>query len=40
MGIQVKLEALGTRDILIAGSALTVVAILGKLLSGFGCPLP
>jgi Na+:H+ antiporter len=38
MGIQVKLEALGTRDIFISGSALTMVAILGKLVSGFGCP--
>src|SRR6516164_2546389 len=40
MGIQVKLEALGTRDILISGLALTVVAIVGKLASGFGCPAP
>jgi Kef-type K+ transport system membrane component KefB len=38
MGIQVKLEALGSRDILISGLALTVVAIIGKLASGFGCP--
>lgn len=37
VGIQVKLEALGTRDILIAGLVLTVVAILGKLVSGLGC---
>ena len=38
MGIQVKLEALASRDILVSGLALTVVAILGKLVSGFGCP--
>jgi len=38
MGIQVKLESLGSRDVLISGIALTVVAILGKLVSGFGCP--
>src|SRR5579862_310160 len=38
MGIQVKLEALGSRDILISGFALTVVAIVGKLASGFACP--
>lgn len=38
MGIQVKLEALGSRDILISGLALTIVAILGKLVSGLGCP--
>jgi Kef-type K+ transport system membrane component KefB len=38
MGIQVKLEALGSRDVLISGLALTVVAIIGKLASGFGCP--
>lgn len=38
MGIQVKLEALGSRDILISGLALTLVAIVGKLVSGFACP--
>ena len=38
MGIQVKLEALASQDILISGLALTAVAILGKLASGFGCP--
>jgi Na+:H+ antiporter len=38
MGIQVKLEALGSRDVLISGFALTLVAIIGKLASGFGCP--
>ncbi|HUL16333.1 MAG TPA: cation:proton antiporter [Terriglobales bacterium] len=38
MGIQVKLESLSSRDVLIAGLLLTVVAILGKLVSGWGCP--
>ena len=38
MGIQVKLEALGSRQVLIAGLALTVVAIIGKVVSGWGCP--
>ena len=38
MGIQVKLEALGSRDILIAGLALTAVAIVGKIISGWVCP--
>jgi Kef-type K+ transport system membrane component KefB len=38
MGIQVKLEAFGSRDVLISGFALTLVAVLGKLVSGFGCP--
>lgn len=38
MGIQVKLEALTSRDILISGFALTVVAILGKLASALVCP--
>jgi Kef-type K+ transport system membrane component KefB len=38
MGIQVKLEALASRDILISGLALTGVAIFGKLLAGWGCP--
>jgi Kef-type K+ transport system membrane component KefB len=37
MGIQVKLEALASKDVLIAG-ALTAVAIIGKVLSGLGCP--
>jgi Kef-type K+ transport system membrane component KefB len=39
MGIQVKLEAMASRDVLISGLVLTVVAILGKLVSGLGCPL-
>jgi len=38
MGIQVKIEALGSRDMLISGIALTAVAIIGKLASGWGCP--
>ncbi len=38
MGIQVKLEALATKEALIAGGVLTGVAILGKVASGFGCP--
>jgi Kef-type K+ transport system membrane component KefB len=40
MGIQVKVEALANKDVLIAGAALTGVAILGKVVSGFGCPKP
>ncbi len=38
MGIQVKLEAMARTDVLIAGVALTVVAIIGKVASGWGCP--
>jgi Kef-type K+ transport system membrane component KefB len=38
MGIQVKLEGLVSKDVLIAGAALTTVAIIGKVLSGLGCP--
>jgi Kef-type K+ transport system membrane component KefB len=38
MGIQVKLEALASEDVLILGGALTVVAIIGKVLGGLGCP--
>lgn len=38
MGIQVKLEAMARTDVLIAGVALTVVAIVGKVASGWGCP--
>ncbi len=38
MGIQVKLEALASKDVLIAGAALTTVAVIGKVLSGLGCP--
>lgn len=38
MGIQVKLEAMARSDVLIAGVALTVVAIIGKVVAGWGCP--
>jgi Na+:H+ antiporter len=38
MGIQVKLETMGNKDVLIAGLALTVVAIAGKVAAGWGCP--
>ncbi len=38
MGIQVKMEALANREVLLAGLALTLVAILGKVVSGWGCP--
>jgi Kef-type K+ transport system membrane component KefB len=38
MGIQVKLEAMARTDVLIAGIALTAVAIVGKVAAGWGCP--
>jgi Kef-type K+ transport system membrane component KefB len=38
MGIQVKLEAMARTDVLVAGLALTVVAIIGKVVAGWGCP--
>jgi Kef-type K+ transport system membrane component KefB len=38
MGIQVKLETMARRDVLLAGLALTVVAIIGKVAAGWGCP--
>jgi len=38
MGIQVKLEAMANKDVLIAGLSLTLVAIVGKVASGWGCP--
>lgn len=38
MGIQVKLETMASRDVIIAGLALTVVAIIGKVAAGWGCP--
>jgi len=38
MGIQVKLETMASKDVLIAGLALTVVAIVGKVVAGWGCP--
>jgi len=38
MGIQVKLETMANKDVLIAGLALTLVAIVGKVAAGWGCP--
>jgi len=38
MGIQVKLESMASKDVLIAGLALTIVAIAGKVAAGWGCP--
>ena len=38
MGIQVKLETIASKDVIIAGLALTVVAIVGKVAAGWGCP--
>ncbi len=38
MGIQVKLETMANKDVLIAGLALTIVAIVGKVAAGWGCP--
>jgi Kef-type K+ transport system membrane component KefB len=38
MGIQVKLESMASKDVLLAGLALTIVAIVGKVASGWGCP--
>src|SRR5580704_6559713 len=38
MGIQVKLETMANKDVLTAGLALTIVAIAGKVASGWGCP--
>lgn len=38
MGVQVKLETMARKDVLIAGLALTVVAIIGKMAAGWGCP--
>ena len=38
MGIQVKLETMASKDVLLAGLALTIVAIVGKVASGWGCP--
>jgi Kef-type K+ transport system membrane component KefB len=37
MGIQVKLETLASWSVVLVGLALTAVAILGKLASGWGC---
>jgi Kef-type K+ transport system membrane component KefB len=38
MGIQVKLETMANKDVLIAGLVLTIVAIVGKVAAGWGCP--
>jgi Kef-type K+ transport system membrane component KefB len=38
MGVQVKLETMASKDVIIAGLALTVVAIVGKVVAGWGCP--
>jgi Kef-type K+ transport system membrane component KefB len=38
MGMQVKLETLAAKDALLAALLLTIVAIVGKLVSGWGCP--
>ncbi len=38
MGIQVKLETMANKDVLIAGLLLTIVAIIGKVAAGWGCP--
>jgi Kef-type K+ transport system membrane component KefB len=38
MGIQVKLETMASKDVLLAGLALTVVAVVGKVAAGWGCP--
>ena len=38
MGIQVKLETMASKEVIIAGLLLTVVAIIGKVAAGWGCP--
>jgi Kef-type K+ transport system membrane component KefB len=38
MGIQVKIETMASKDVLIAGLSLTIVAIVGKVAAGWGCP--
>jgi Kef-type K+ transport system membrane component KefB len=38
MGIQVKLETMASKDVLLAGLALTLVAIAGKVAAGWACP--
>jgi len=38
MGIQVKLETMANKDVLVAGLALTIVAVIGKVAAGWGCP--
>jgi Kef-type K+ transport system membrane component KefB len=38
MGVQVKLETMANRDVVLAGLALTIVAVVGKVAAGWGCP--
>jgi Kef-type K+ transport system membrane component KefB len=38
MGIQVKLETMADQGVLLAGLVLTIVAIIGKVAAGWGCP--
>jgi Kef-type K+ transport system membrane component KefB len=38
MGIQVKLETMASKDVIFAGLALTLVAVVGKVAAGWGCP--
>jgi Kef-type K+ transport system membrane component KefB len=38
MGVQVKIETMASKDVLIAGLALTIVAVVGKVAAGWGCP--
>jgi Kef-type K+ transport system membrane component KefB len=38
MGIQVKIETMANKDVLLAGLLLTIVAIVGKVAAGWGCP--
>jgi len=38
MGIQVKLETMASKDVILAGLLLTIVAIIGKVAAGWGCP--
>jgi len=38
MGIQVKLEAMASKDVILAGLTLTIVAIIGKVAAGCACP--
>jgi Kef-type K+ transport system membrane component KefB len=38
MGIQVKLESMASKDVMIAGMGLTIAAVVGKVAAGWGCP--
>ena len=38
MGIQVKLEAMASKEVMLAGLVLTIVAIIGKVAAGWACP--